>query len=66
VNVGNLFAAILGDKNALTGGSGKVIDSGPDDYIFIDYTDRGGPGVLGMPTSPNLYAVDLIDVLMRK
>jgi legumain len=66
VNVGNLFAAILGDKNALTGGSGKVVDSGPDDYIFIYYTDHGGPGVLGMPTSPNLYAVDLIDVLRRK
>jgi legumain len=66
VTVGNLFAAILGDKSALTGGSGKVVESGPDDHIFIYYTDHGGPGVLGMPTSPNLYAVDLIDVLRRK
>ncbi|CAM6083781.1 unnamed protein product [Calypogeia fissa] len=66
VTVGNVFAAILGDKSALTGGSGKVVESGPDDHIFIYYTDHGGPGVLGMPTSPNLYAVDLIDVLRRK
>lgn len=43
----NLFAVLLGNKSALTGGSGKVIESGPDDHIFIYYTDHGGPGVLG-------------------
>lgn len=47
VNVNNFFAAILGNKTALTGGSGKVVDSGPDDHIFIYYSDHGGPGVLG-------------------
>ena len=47
VTVGNFFAAILGNKTALTGGSGKVVDSGPNDHIFIYYTDHGGPGVLG-------------------
>lgn len=66
VNVGNFFAAILGNKTAIKGGSGKVVDSGPNDHIFIYYTDHGGPGVLGMPTSPYLYAKDLIDVLKKK
>ncbi|KAL2650297.1 hypothetical protein R1flu_018425 [Riccia fluitans] len=66
VNVNNLFAAILGDKSAITGGSGKVVDSGPDDHIFIYYSDHGGPGVLGMPTPPYLYAPDLISTLQRK
>ncbi|XP_044472001.1 vacuolar-processing enzyme-like [Mangifera indica] len=66
VTVGNFFAVILGNKTALTGGSGKVVDSGPNDHIFIYYTDHGGPGVLGMPTSPYLYANDLIDVLKKK
>lgn len=47
VNVNNFFAVLLGNRTALTGGSGKVIDSGPDDYIFVYYTDHGGPGVLG-------------------
>ncbi len=47
MTVSNLFAAILGDKEAIVGGSGKVVDSGPDDHIFIYYTDHGGPGVLG-------------------
>ncbi|KAK6927302.1 Peptidase C13, legumain [Dillenia turbinata] len=66
VTVGNFFAALLGNKSAITGGSGKVVDSGPDDHIFIYYSDHGGPGVLGMPTSPYLYANDLIDVLKQK
>ncbi|XP_021276816.1 vacuolar-processing enzyme-like [Herrania umbratica] len=66
VTVNNLLAAILGNKTALTGGSGKVVDSGPNDHIFIYYTDHGGPGVLGMPTFPYLYADDLIDVLKKK
>lgn len=47
VTVDNFFAAILGNKSALTGGSGKVVDSGPNDHIFIYYSDHGGPGVLG-------------------
>lgn len=38
---------ILGDKTATKGGSGKVVDSGPNDHIFIFYSDHGGPGVLG-------------------
>ncbi|KAL1344911.1 hypothetical protein HN51_018712 [Arachis hypogaea] len=66
VTVNNFFAAILGNKSALTGGSGKVVDSGPNDHIFIYYSDHGGPGVLGMPTSPYLYASDLIEVLKKK
>uniref|UniRef100_A0A5B7AK33 Putative Gamma vacuolar processing enzyme n=1 Tax=Davidia involucrata TaxID=16924 RepID=A0A5B7AK33_DAVIN len=66
VTVNNFLAVILGNKTALTGGSGKVVDSGPDDHIFIYYTDHGGPGVLGMPTIPFLYAKDLIDVLKKK
>uniref|UniRef100_A0A1J3FS65 legumain n=1 Tax=Noccaea caerulescens TaxID=107243 RepID=A0A1J3FS65_NOCCA len=66
VTVDNLFAVILGNKTATKGGSGKVVDSGPNDHIFIFYSDHGGPGVLGMPTSPYLYANDLNDVLKQK
>ncbi|XP_021716668.1 vacuolar-processing enzyme-like [Chenopodium quinoa] len=66
VTVNNFLAAVLGNKTAITGGSGKVVDSGPNDHIFIFYTDHGGPGVLGMPTYPNLYADELIDTLKKK
>ena len=38
---------LLGDKKAVKGGSGKVVDSKPNDRIFLYYSDHGGPGVLG-------------------
>lgn len=66
VTTENLYAVILGDKNAVKGGSGKVVDSKPGDRIFIYYSDHGGPGVLGMPNMPYLYAKDFIDVLKKK
>ncbi|CAI9111838.1 OLC1v1012161C2 [Oldenlandia corymbosa var. corymbosa] len=66
VNAKNFLAAILGNKSAITGGSGKVVDNGPNDHIFIFYTDHGGPGVIGMPTRPYLYADELNDALKMK
>ncbi|KAJ0076284.1 hypothetical protein Patl1_35147 [Pistacia atlantica] len=65
VTANNFLAVILGNKTALTGGSGKVVNSGPNDHIFIYYTDHGSPGIIGMP-SGYLYAKDLIDVLQKK
>ncbi|XP_063938555.1 vacuolar-processing enzyme [Daucus carota subsp. sativus] len=65
VTQNNLFAAILGNKSMVEGGSGKVVDSGPNDRIFIFYTDHGGSGILGM-IDGFLYAKDLIDVLKLK
>ncbi|XP_028087523.1 vacuolar-processing enzyme-like isoform X3 [Camellia sinensis] len=47
----NFFSVIHGNKTALTGGSGKIVDSGPNDHIFIFYSDHGGPGVLDMDKS---------------
>ncbi|XP_004305798.1 PREDICTED: vacuolar-processing enzyme-like [Fragaria vesca subsp. vesca] len=66
VNPENLYAAILGNRSALNGGSGKVLNSGPNDHIFIYYSDHGSPGVLGMPAGGHVYAKDLIDVLKKK
>ncbi|KAL6556659.1 hypothetical protein OROGR_005947 [Orobanche gracilis] len=66
VTAHNFYAVLLGNKTSLTGGSGKVVDSGPNDYIFVYYSDHGGPGVLGMPNSHYIYADDLINVLKMK
>uniref|UniRef100_A0A803NEH6 Legumain prodomain domain-containing protein n=1 Tax=Chenopodium quinoa TaxID=63459 RepID=A0A803NEH6_CHEQI len=63
----NFFAAILGYKKAIKGGSGKVLDSGPNDHIFIFYSDHGSAGMLGMPQNePAIYAKDFIEVLKKK
>ncbi|CAM0903595.1 unnamed protein product [Alopecurus aequalis] len=66
VTAKNFFAVLMGNKTAVTGGSGKVINSKPKDHIFIYYSDHGGPGVLGMPTRPYLYAGDFIKALREK
>lgn len=66
VNVKNFLGVLLGDKSAVTGGSGKVVASGPEDHIFVYYSDHGGPGVLGMPSDDYLYAKDLVDTLKKK
>lgn len=47
VTVDNFFAVLLGNKTAVKGGSGKVVNSGPNDHIFVYYSDHGGPGVHG-------------------
>lgn len=46
VTVHNFLNVLLGKKSALTGGSGKVLNSGPDDHIFIYYSDHGGIGIV--------------------
>lgn len=66
LNVRNLLGVILGDKKAIKGGSGKVVDSGPNDHIFIYYADHGAPGVLTMPDFEDLYADDFIKTLKKK
>ncbi|WCJ26002.1 Vacuolar-processing enzyme [Euphorbia peplus] len=66
VTAKNLYAVLLGNKTLLTGGSGKVVKSKPNDRIFLYYSDHGGPGVLGMPNLPFLYAMDFIEVLKKK
>ncbi|KAJ8449372.1 hypothetical protein Cgig2_002504 [Carnegiea gigantea] len=66
VTAQNFYAVLLGDKSTVKGGSGKVVASKPNDRIFIYYSDHGGPGVLGMPNMPYIYAKDFIEVLKKK
>ncbi|KAM1010816.1 hypothetical protein ACFX13_046992 [Malus domestica] len=67
VNSNNFYNVILGNKSALTGGSGKVLLSGPNDHVFIYYADHGSAGLLAMPTDGDyVYAKDLIRVLKKK
>ncbi|CAG5120650.1 unnamed protein product, partial [Candidula unifasciata] len=46
-----------GIKNLL-GREGKVIKSGPDDRVFVNFADHGAPGILAFP-SEMLHADDL-------
>jgi legumain len=44
----------------------QVIDSGPDDKVFVYYADHGAPGLLGMPSGPFLYADQLNEAIRFK
>ncbi|GFP88056.1 vacuolar-processing enzyme alpha-isozyme [Phtheirospermum japonicum] len=47
VTADNFYAVILGNKTAVSGGSRKVVDSGPNDHILIYYSDHGAAGFIG-------------------
>lgn len=57
VNAETFLAVLEGNASAVAGrGSGKVVASGPNDRVFVFYSDHGAPGILGMPWGPFLYA----------
>ncbi|KAJ7369835.1 hypothetical protein OS493_036057 [Desmophyllum pertusum] len=59
----NFLNILKGDKQAMSGiGSGKVIDSGPNDHVFVFFTDHGAPGLIAFPNS-ELMASDLIEAI---
>ncbi|KAG7673394.1 hypothetical protein Ndes2526B_g03161 [Nannochloris sp. 'desiccata'] len=39
--------------------TGKMINAGPNDRIFVFYSDHGAPGIIGMPSGDFLYADQL-------
>jgi legumain len=38
------------------GGNGRVLESGPDDEVFIYYSDHGSVGLISFPVGPYLLA----------
>jgi len=46
-NAQNFIAVLNGDLRGIIGGSGKVLNSGPNDSIFIYYSGHGYPGLIG-------------------
>ena len=52
VTAANLFAVLEGDAKR-TGG--KVLKSDENSKIFFYYTDHGGPGIVSMPSGPNVH-----------
>ncbi|XP_071516710.1 legumain-like [Panulirus ornatus] len=64
-----VFLKVLsGDAEGVAGmGSGKVINSGPNDRVFVNMVDHGAPGIFAFPND-YLNATDLANTLlsMRK
>jgi legumain len=61
----NFINILLGNKTAMQNiGSGKVIASGPDDNVFVYFTDHGAAGLVAFPNDV-LYAKDLNTTIMK-
>ncbi|XP_070835972.1 legumain [Chaetodon trifascialis] len=58
----NFLAVLKGDSSKVKGGSGKVLKSGPNDHVFVYFTDHGGPGILAFPND-DLAVKDLQDAI---
>ncbi|XP_075700434.1 legumain [Rhinoderma darwinii] len=59
----NFLAVLKGDSKAVKGkGSGKVIQSGPNDNVFVYFTDHGAPGLLAFPND-DLHVQDLNETI---
>jgi len=57
------FLNVLLGKDMTGIGSGKSLKSGPQDKVFIFFSDHGAPGLVAFPGMKMLYAKDLIPVL---
>lgn len=60
VTAANFLAVLSGNKTAATP---KVVESGPNDNIFVFYSDHGSVGLIAMPVGPYLYNGPLIETL---
>lgn len=56
------FLNVLAGKQELMGAGKKVINSGPNDCVFVNFVDHGAPGILGFGDSV-LKAKDLMDTV---
>lgn len=59
------FLKILRGEDMKGIGSGKTLKSGPNDNIFVFYSDHGGPGIIAMPVGPFVYAKDLMSTFQH-
>ncbi|XP_065882306.1 legumain-like [Dysidea avara] len=63
VTVENFLNIIQGNKEAMRGiGSGKVIESGPDSFVFVNLVDHGAPGIFAFPEE-FMHAKQLIEAI---
>uniref|UniRef100_A0A1B6H275 legumain n=1 Tax=Cuerna arida TaxID=1464854 RepID=A0A1B6H275_9HEMI len=59
----NFVHVLTGNHEAVKGvGSGKVLKSGPNDHVFVNFVDHGAPGLIGFPNDV-MHADDLIQAL---
>jgi len=61
VNAQNFIYVITG--NATMAKGRKVLQSGPNDHVFINFVDHGATGIVAFPVGPYLTSTDLNNAL---
>ncbi|XP_001624969.3 legumain [Nematostella vectensis] len=46
-------------------GSGKVIDSGPNDHVFVFFSDHGAPGLIAFPGLDNVLTAQQLNKAIK-
>jgi len=59
-----MFLKVLQGDNSLHAKGRKVVRSGPNDHIFVYFSDHGAPGLIAFPDE-ELYAKDLNNALQK-
>ncbi|KAI6240668.1 Legumain [Aphelenchoides fujianensis] len=54
----NFMAVLRGNASEVNGGNGRVLKSGPNDRVFVNFVDHGAAGILAFPKTV-LTAKDL-------
>jgi len=52
------LSVITGEESGVPDG-GKVLKSGPNDRVFLNFVDHGGVGIVAFPNGPLLHASEL-------
>jgi len=63
VTADNFIHVITGNAAGVVGGNGKVLKSGPNDNVFIYFTDHGGPNIIAFPVGAYLQSSRLNQAL---
>ncbi|KAL6779593.1 VPE1 [Auxenochlorella protothecoides x Auxenochlorella symbiontica] len=69
VNALNFLAVLAGNRSGIEVSSianGRVLESGPQDHVFVYYSDHGAPGIVGMPSGPFLFADQWLSVIKSR
>lgn len=55
---------MTGDKDSVKGlGTERVLESGPEDTVFINFVDHGNSGLIAFPSGGYLYAPEFNEIL---
>ena len=69
VNAANYLAVLAGNQSAVPPGH-PVLQSGPNDRVFLAFFDHGGPGILGTPVAPPYITrtalLDTLELMYQK